>query len=167
MKVIFYAVMTLNGKIAHSRKEEVRWNSPEDRKFFFAEMRRHGVAIMGRATYDAVKQFRPGWMRIVLTRRMPKTKKNFVEFTARPLKEVLKDLEKRGFHSVAVVGGASVYSQFLEKGLVDEMMITVEPKIFGRSIAIFENMRKDFSLQLLNIRKLSSQTFVLHYKVIK
>ena len=169
MKVIFYAVMTANGKIAHSRKEEVHWNSAEDRKFFFSEMRRHRAAIMGKGTYEVVKKFRPGWKRIVLT-HSPSRKKlpeDYIEFTSRPLKEILKSLKKQKFRSVAVVGGASVYSQFLEQGLVDELMITIEPKIFGRGINIFADMKKDFPLKLLNIRKLSNQTFVLHYKVLK
>lgn len=169
MKIIFYAVQTLNGKIAHSPEERVTWSSREDKEFFQAETKKCGVVVMGHTTYKTVGKPLPGRLNVVLTRNpdMSKNQAGVLEFTDVPLPELVKDLERRGFETIAVTGGANVFSQFLEEGLVDEMMITVEPKIFGKGINIFEEMSKDFSLKLLNIKKLSSQTLVFHYKVVK
>ena len=169
MKVIFYAVQTINGKIAHAPDERVTWSSKEDKHFFHEETKKCGVVIMGHTTYKTVGMPLPGRLNIVLTRHpeQEKSKQGVLEFTDKPLREIVSDCAARGFTSVAVTGGASIYSQFLEEGLADELMITIEPKIFGRGIGIFADMKNDFSLKLLDIRKLSSQTFVLHYKVIK
>jgi len=48
-----------------------------------------------------------------------------------PLKQVLRDLARRGLTSVLVEGGANVHGQFLRAGLWDELRLFISPKIFG------------------------------------
>jgi diaminohydroxyphosphoribosylaminopyrimidine deaminase/5-amino-6-(5-phosphoribosylamino)uracil reductase len=48
-----------------------------------------------------------------------------------PLKNVLRDLARRGLTSVLVEGGARVHGDFLETGLWDELRLFIAPKIFG------------------------------------
>lgn len=59
MKTVFFAVMTVNGKIAHASNEPVDWNSPEDKAFFRRERERYGAVVMGNNTYKTRGRPRP------------------------------------------------------------------------------------------------------------
>jgi diaminohydroxyphosphoribosylaminopyrimidine deaminase/5-amino-6-(5-phosphoribosylamino)uracil reductase len=53
------------------------------------------------------------------------------------IKEALRKLTGLGISSIMVEGGAKTYSEFIKKGLVDEFMIFVAPKVMGRGIEAF------------------------------
>ena len=169
MKCVLIAAITVNGEIAHSANETVSWTSKEDKKFFTEETKRHGVVIMGKKTYDTIGKPLSGRLNVVLT-RSPEEYESIpgtLEFTNEPLPRLLQGLEERGFASVAVAGGASVYTQFVKEGLIDEMFITVEPRIFGSGIGIFSDFDIDKSLRLLSVTKLGEHGVLLHYEVEK
>ena len=63
-------------------------------------------------------------------------------------------------------GGASVYTQFMQAGLVDELFLTVEPIVFGSGIKLFSETVLA-KMQLLEVFDLSAQTKVFHYIEIK
>ena len=161
--------MTVNGKIAHSSDELVDWTSKEDKQFFHAETKKCGVIVMGNSTYKTMGRPLPGRLNMVMT-RSPDVSQNWsgvLEFTAKPPQELLLDLELRDFNTVAVTGGAQIFSQFLEAGLADELAITIEPKIFGSGINIFADMSRDFALELIETRTLNPHVVLLRYRVIK
>lgn len=169
MKIIFFAAMTVNGKIAHSSDELVDWTSPEDKQFFNAETKKCGAVVMGNSTYKAIGRPLPGRLNVVMT-RSPDVSRNMagvLEYTDKPPREILQDLEERGFGTLAVGGGAQIFSQFLETGLADELAITIEPKIFGAGINLFADMRRDFALELLEVRNLNPNAVLLRYKLVK
>lgn len=53
------------------------------------------------------------------------------------IKEVLRKLSGIGITSLIVEGGAKTYSEFVKKGLADEFMIFIAPKIMGNGIEAF------------------------------
>ena len=169
MKCVLIAAITANGKIAHSVDELISWTSKEDKRFFTEETKRHGVMIMGKRTHDTIGKPLPGRLNIVLT-RSPEERESIpgeLEFTNQPPTDLLRDLEERGFKSVAIVGGASVYTQFLQQNLIDEILLTVEPKIFGSGIGLFSDFEWDRDVRLLSVTKLGDQSVLLHYEVLK
>lgn len=169
MKVIFYAAMTVNGKIAHAHDELVDWTSAEDKKFFHEETRKCGVVVMGNSTYKTIGRPLPGRLNVVMT-RSPDLGRNMpgvLEFTDRAPREILADLDGRGFSQIAVTGGAQIYAQFLEAGLCDEIAVTIEPKIFGMGVNLFADMQRDFALELDETRMLNPHVVLLRYKILK
>jgi len=54
------------------------------------------------------------------------------------LRQVLQELYKRDIASVLVEGGASVFTQFLAEGLVDELTLFVSPNSFGKGLAAIQ-----------------------------
>jgi dihydrofolate reductase len=60
-------------------------------------------------------------------------------------RELLKELEDRGFKSVAICGGSSIYSMFMKAGVVDTIYLTIEPLLFGTGIPLF---KEDMNYQL-------------------
>jgi dihydrofolate reductase len=75
-------------------------------------------------------------------------------------------LEKEGAHGLAVVGGASIYGQFMAAGVVDELYISVAPLVFGKGVPLFDTVLET-KLQLLECTNLDPDTMLLHYRVVK
>ncbi|MEK9177085.1 MAG: dihydrofolate reductase family protein, partial [Patescibacteria group bacterium] len=83
-----------------------------------------------------------------------------------PMKTDLKKLF-RPFRVVAVLGGAAAYQLMLDRGLMDEIFVTLEPLVFGRGIPMFTNGRKTRKLELVSIRKLNARgTLLLRYRIL-
>ena len=169
MKIIFFAAMTLNAKIAHAGDELVNWTSKEDKQFFNIETRKCGVVVMGNSTYKTMGRALPGRLNIVTT-RSPDIAKNVageLEFTDVAPQAIVEDLRSRGFENIAVIGGAHVFTEFLAMGLADELAITIEPKIFSSGVNILHDLPGDVSLKLLEVRQLNEAAVLLRYEVVK
>lgn len=160
--------MTVDGKIARNQEELTNWTSPEDKKLFAKTTKEAGVFIIGHRTYKTIGKPLPGRLNVVLTRSPDKHKsqKGVLEFTDSPLRELVKDLHARGFSTIVVAGGASVNGQFLREGLITDLLVSIEPKIFGQGIDLFEGVSLEKDLTLVSVEQLHPHNILLHYKVI-
>src|SRR3990172_3225178 len=77
-----------------------------------------------------------------------------VELTMKKPADLLSDLETRGYKEVAICGGASIYTMFLEANLVDTLYLTIEPKLFGKGVSLL-NKLTNVSLTLATTKHLS------------
>jgi dihydrofolate reductase len=72
-----------------------------------------------------------------------------------------------GDRDVAVAGGANVFQQYLEAGLLDEFQIHVAPVLLGRGIRLFDNLGPDH-VELECTRVIQSPVVThLRYRVVK
>jgi len=76
-------------------------------------------------------------------------------------------LKKKGFSEILVAGGGKLNASFMQKGLVDEIYLDIEPFVFGSGIKLFANGEWENKLKLLGTKLLSKDTIQIHYKVIK
>ena len=91
-----------------------------------------------------------------------------LEFSDEKPKELIRRLEKQGYGQMLLVGGGKVATSFFEEELIDELWITIEPRIFGIGEPLVAEKEFDINLQLLNYEKLNeSGTLLLKYRVIK
>ena len=169
MNVVLIAAMTADGRIARSEKDlSLEWTSREDRNFFVTKSREIGAVIMGRKTWETIRKPLRGRLTLVMTREssaLP-SQPGLVEFTDRSPAELLRELSARGYHSVVIAGGASVYSQFLDEGLVNEVYLTVEPLIFSGGVTLTREGGRPVRLALQNVDRIGKETVRLHYRVI-
>lgn len=164
MKVILIAALTVDGYIARSHDEQINWTSKEDKKSFAELTKQAGVVVMGSSTYRTIGKPLPGRRNIIYSRQ--KTQEEGIEFTDE-LPEVLIDrLTQEGHESVAICGGRSVYTLFLEAAVVDELYITVEPIIFGHGITLADGFL-NLSLQLIEHKLINENSVLMHYEVKK
>lgn len=170
-EVILLVAMSTDGFIAPADQEKLPstvWTSPEDKQFFTEKSKAIGTLVMGSKTFETIGKALPDRRSIVMTSQPEKyTKFNDPNlfFTSEGPEEILADLDKQGVKQVALCGGASIYNLFLQKGLVDKMFITVEPKSFGEGIKLFsENIEEKF--RLLKSKKLNEGgTLLLEYEL--
>jgi riboflavin biosynthesis pyrimidine reductase len=68
--------------------------------------------------------------------------------------------------NILVTGGATINSAFMKEGLIDEVILNVEPFLLGDGIPVFS--REDFEnkLELLGSEKLGDGIIQLHYRVL-
>ncbi len=165
MHVILLAAITANGFIARNTNELADWTSKEDKKFFVEETKKAGVMIMGRTTFATIGKPLPGRLIIVLTENPVdvQTVPGSVETASGNLRIILQNLETRGFTSVVIAGGSSVYSQFLNADLVDELALTVEAQLFFSGVPLAQILQRDFSFKLLSAEKLGETSALLRF----
>lgn len=169
MKVILMMAITVDGKIAKHRKHPADWTSRADKKVFVSETKRVGVILMGKTTYETIGKPLAGRLNIVLDLH-PKKSQNIpgeLEFTNKPPRKLLKELKERGFQEAILGGGATINGLFLKENLIDEVWLTLEPKIFGEGLSLFQGAAKDLDLKLLEVKKLAPDVIWVKYRVKK
>jgi dihydrofolate reductase len=167
MKVTLLMALTLDGKIAKGPDHYPDWTGKEDKKLFAKISKKAGVVLMGSKTFDTFDSPLPKRKNIVLTRNKNRISEwdNLIYTDKKPA-EILKELEKEGYSSVILAGGAVINSLFARDKLIDEIIVTVSPKIFGYGISLFtENISMD--LELKDAERVGTDLVCLKYKVIK
>lgn len=166
MKVILLMAMTLDGKIARTERHFPDWTGSDDKKLFVKITKKAGAVIMGSKTFDTIGEPLPERKNIILTRnRSRQSGRADLIFTGRPPASILRDLEKEGYAEVVLAGGSIVNSMFARANLIDEIVITIAPRVFGTGISLFAD-ETDMQLELMEIEKLDSNHVALRYRVI-
>jgi len=70
--------------------------------------------------------------------------------------------------SVLIVGGAQIATAFLKEQLIDELWLTIEPRIFGNGASFVTDEKLDIDLSLISTEKINERgTLITKYSVIK
>lgn len=167
MYVALIAALSADGKIgADEYRSSTEWTSPEDTAFFVRKSRELGTVVMGRKTFDTIGKPLDERLTVVMT-ASPDSREQLpglLEFTDAPPSKILRNLESRGRNRVALAGGSSIYSRFLQEGLVNELFLTVEPVLFGRGTPLAEGFGR-VTMTLVSAERLGAQTVLLHYRI--
>lgn len=149
-----------------SSQSSLEWRSKEDGEWFSKITKESGVMIVGATTYKTfrVKRAPPGRRLIVYTNHPETIAGEGVETTSENPKALVARLERDGFTTVTVIGGAMINKLFLDSGVVDELYLTVEPILFGAGVPLFDGSVQA-QLTLLGQRMLNDNTVLLHYAV--
>ena len=167
MKIILLMAITLDGKIAKFTTHPATWTSKADKKIFVEETKKAGVIVMGQTTYDTIGRPLPGRLNIVLNPE-PDISKNIpgsLEFTNIQPPELVQELEKRGFTTIIIGGGSTINGLFLKAGLLNEIWLTIEPKLFGEGLSLFKGADVDLNLELIDVLKLDANVLHVRYRV--
>jgi dihydrofolate reductase len=172
MKTILIFVTSLDGKITRWGDPSIRqWSSHSDQEYFDAVWKSARVIIMGSGTYKpAPIKPDPHHLFIVLTRKpMHYSDKHVhgqLEFTDESFVDLLDRFRQTGEESVLIVGGAKIATAFLKEKLIDELWITIEPRIFGSGSGFVVDEKLDIQLNLISCIKANDRgTLFTKYRV--
>ena len=162
--VIMMLATTADGKIAKNDNHFPDWTSKEDKQYFKEITKESGVIMMGDKTFATLPGALPGRLNVIFTQELNKPEIENVKWVSGELEPVLHELETMGYKSAILGGGAFLNSLFLEKKLISELIITIEPKIFGAGLSLFS---KDaaIDMELLECKNLNKNTIALRYKI--
>lgn len=163
--VVLIMAITVDGFIAKDKNHFADWTSKEDKQFFSKISKQHKVIIMGKNTFDTFKKPLPDRLSVVFSNqiKLPKTKN--VKWVKGNPKKVLNEIKKMGYKSAIVCGGSQINMLFLKERLISDLIITVEPKLFGQGLTLF-NKDFDINLELKELLRINQNTFTAHYKII-
>ncbi len=169
-EIIAIAAQSLDGFIATDSDQFINWTSKEDKRHFAKHTTEAGVIIVGRRTYETFPiTLRPlkNRLNFVLTNN-PQTLPEHPDIIPdnSPL-DILRELDRRACRRAFVIGGASVYRQFLEQKLIEQLWLTVEPVILGDGIKLFNGLSHLYRFELLACEPLTpgSNSALLKYKI--
>ncbi len=87
------------------------------------------------------------------------------------LKKLSQDLFKLGYKNVLVEGGPTLLGSFLQEGLIDEVFLTIAPKIYGTSdltLTLVEGIlfepKQIKNLKLMSVRTIGDELY-LRYRL--
>lgn len=173
MKVILYMATSINGFI--SRKDDSTHWSDGELKAYIDKVKSCGNLVVGRKTYEIMQSDTDGDSDsevlgnpqiVVITKNKSLIDKEKVKFVNSP-REAIIFLKKTGFKEVLVAGGSKNNSAFLSEGLIDEIFLDIEPKVFGDGTPFLVPSNIELDLKLIGIAKIGDQTVQLHYQVLK
>lgn len=166
MTITLIAALSVDGFIAQNPDQtSTDWTSDEDKVWFKQKTKEIGLVVMGRKTYETFKRPLPDRILIILSESAPaeldrsQLVRGGVVMTSLAPVELVAELEKLGFNQLAVCGGSSIYTQFIQAGLVNTYLLTTEPILFGQGIKLL-NEPMSLKLKLVTVHQLSEQTRV-------
>jgi dihydrofolate reductase len=171
MKVILYMTVTANSIIARETGEEdffsgAGWHS------FKQLSEQHGCFITGRGTYETCEKYYKNYSledvkatRIIVSRKK-NFKKNGFETARNPL-DALKKARAMGLKSVVLCGGSINNSAFMKQGLIDKIILDIEPVIVGKGKTLFTEGTFENKLRFVCSRKLENGIIRLQYDVVR
>ena len=176
MEVTLLAAQSLDGFITRHDEPGTAFASPEDQRHFMAALRTYDASIMGGQTYRVAREAIRAHVtsprrRVVLTRTPERFADDVVpgrlEFTAEDIGYLVARLRDLGHRRCALLGGAQIHRLFLERGLVDFVELTLEPRLFGTGTPLVGAL-VDVRLRLVGCAPLeSSNTLLARYQVLR
>jgi dihydrofolate reductase len=174
MKTILIFVSALDGKITRWNEPHVSaWSSHQDQDYYKQVWNDSGLIVMGSGTFNA-EAFNPSpsHLLIVMTADPDKYKHaqvpGQIEFTNESPVELTARFKSKGHPQMLVVGGPHVATSFLKEQLIDELWLTLEPKIFGIGGNFTIDTKLDINLSLMHCEKVNEQgTLITKYAVLK
>jgi dihydrofolate reductase len=156
MEIVLIAAQSLDGFITRHDTPGAGFTSAEDKAWFPGVLRE----------FDANRK--PGRRRVVLTRQPEAFAEDamagILEFTAESPAALVQRLAAAGHRRCALLGGGEIHRLFLAAGLVDQLWITVEPRLFGSGTPLVGG-RVDIALTWLSTQSLGASTQLLRYAV--
>jgi dihydrofolate reductase len=149
MTIFVYIAVSIDGYIAKS-DGGIDWlmeiSNNDNSDYGFSEfMDGIDAIVMGRNTFEKVLSFgewpynKPVFVLTTTLKSVPSGMEKKAEIVNGDIEQIVDMLNERGFQNLYVDGGKVIQS-FLEKDLIDEMIITRVSVLLGRGIPLFNNM---------------------------
>ncbi|MBM7551149.1 dihydrofolate reductase family protein [Thalassobacillus pellis] len=166
-KVILFIAMSLDGYISQEN-EEIDWLWKEenyDYEKFYASI---DTVILGRKTYDQVleryDEFPYRMKDVYVVSNLQEGNEEYARFIQpeqiRPLVNLLKEDQDK---NIWIVGGAKLIQHFIQKQLIDEFQITIQPTLLGSGIPLFPPGGIEQQLELYEVKPHPTGMLMLTY----
>ncbi len=165
LNITMIMVMSIDGVVSRAIRESVSvWSSKEDKEHLESIVKAYDAVLMGSKSFTRMRFADTKY--IVLTNDTNKwgdvsSNPNFMGGSAQ---EIYSNLQNQGLKRIALLGGPITNALFLQAGMVDEILLTVEPYIFGEGRKLSEGgaLKNDF--KLAGVKQLNdSGTLLLRY----
>ncbi len=171
-KVIFSLAASLDGYIAREDgavdwlKMEDLTEAADEMKEFFSSV---DTILTGRKTYQKGLEFGmdgyDGFINYIFSRSPHESKKDNVHFVSEDACEFVKNLKRQTGKNICLTGGGILAKTFFEAGLIDEIILGVQPTVLGFGIPLFLPHEKQTDLELFDVKTRKSGSVQVSYRV--
>ena len=147
----------------------VDFPNPDNNDYGFVDFtKKIDALVMGRNTYEIVLTLKewpypmPVFVLSHSNPAVPAALKDKVTIIKGEPKEVVKELNARGYTNLYIDGGKVIQS-FLREDLIDEMIITTVPILLGDGIPLFGKLAQPLNFRLVKTESYSSSLVKNHF----
>lgn len=173
LEKILYMAASLNGYIARKDDETDFVSDDEWEKGFMEALKEVKNIIIGRTTYEVMSKddvfahLLDGLIVVIVSENSTIDINNSNHFHASSPENAIEIISEKGFEKTLIAGGTILNSSFLEKGLVDKIVIDIEPILVASGKQLYQSDLKDISLEFVQVKNLTENLLQLTYEVKK
>jgi dihydrofolate reductase len=137
-------------------------------KEFFASV---DVAVMDRKTYQKAVELSPsgplfpGMKNYAFSDLLPKGKQEHIEVVCDLPESWAESVRAMPGKDIWLVGGGEMVREFLQKRLVNEIGLSIHPRLLGDGIALFAQPYPETELELMRSKQYPSELLQVFYRV--
>ena len=168
----YHVATTVDGFIGHEDGSVGGFVMEGDHATEFLESLKndYDVVLMGRKTYEfglrlGVTDPYPWLEQYVVSRTMERSPDPNVELVSEDVIDFVRDLKREAGKSIYLCGGADLATTLFAEGLIDEIVLKVNPVLFGSAIPLFSGRVEQSALDLVDGKTYSSGVALLRYRI--
>ncbi|MEM9950057.1 MAG: dihydrofolate reductase family protein [Chloroflexota bacterium] len=175
-KLVYYVAVSIDQFIAHE-DETMDGFLTEGQHIpdYLNSLQQYDTVLMGRRTYEWGYQFGveagqpvPTYghmMQYVFSSTMPDSTHEQLHIVRSNPKTLVQELKVQAGGMIYLCGGGQLAGYLLEHDLIDEVLLKVNPVMFGRGIPLFSHVERTVRMSLLNTKIYNNGVIFSHYSV--
>ena len=130
----------------------------------------YDVVLMGRRTYEFGFQFGitnpyPWMKQYVFSGTMERSPDSNVELVSENVVDFVRKLKDGTGKDIYLCGGANLATNLFREGLIEEILLKLNPVVFGSGIPLFLGAIKQTDLELIDSKRYANGVVFLQYRV--
>jgi len=121
------------------------------------------VSYSGLIKHDFSDLLRPNQKVVISSQEVDTSQSDWTH--VRTPEEAIKHMKACDIANMVVGGGRQVANAFLTAGLIDEIVLDVQPVVFGAGVPLLGRLEKPIELELLEDKPLDHDAIRLRYRV--
>ncbi len=172
-KLIYHVASTVDGFIARADDTyDCFPMNPGDEHItdYFASLSGYGAIVMGRRTYEpalkaGVTDPYPNLETYVFSRSMKQSPNPKVKLISEDAAGVIRRLKEQEGKDIYLCGGGEFASMLFAEGLIDEVLLKLNPLLLGSGIPLSPHLKGHLPLKLMSTKVYSTGVVLLRYVV--
>lgn len=137
---------------------------------YLASLATYDTVLMGRKTYEVglkvgVTDPYPALESYVFSRSMKESPNPRVRLISEDAAGVVRRLKEQPGRDLYLCGGGDLATLLFTEGLIDEVLVKLNPLLLGSGIPLAPRLREVMNLRLLSTKVYSNGVLLLHYAV--
>lgn len=183
-KVFLFMMVTLDGYF-EGENHDLSWHNVDrefNDNFIIPQTKKVKTILFGRRTYEMMARFWPSpeakksdpvtselmenAEKFVFSKTLKSAEWKNTKLVNNHTFELVKKLKELDGEDIAIFGSNNLCVNLMEKGLIDEFRIIINPIVLEKGTRLFEGFNAGLNLKLLNSRQFKNGNILLCYSPI-
>ena len=178
-KLIMWNMVTLDGLFEGPKKWDLDWHNyvwgEELEQLSVDQLKAADMLLFGRVTYQGMASYWPSAQgetadlmnhiaKVVFSRTLDKADWNNTQLVRADAEQFVARLKQQPGKDILIFGSANLSASLMEKGLIDEYRLGLNPLVLGGGDPLFKPSGHELRMKLLEARPLKSGCVILRYQ---